>query len=498
MSVDEVLQEIRARLHFVPPFFSPALDNPPVLENLWQQTKSAYLDNPLPALFKEKLAALLGRRCEVPYCLMCHTCTLRPLGMGGNAVVELLSRQLSGAAQVFAALDRFESTTEQIDFPVASESTEQDLFVLVDAVYASGPTATRARAALRRRLRSSDYDHLLVFATYNKMCHEWMAAHPEISYELDQRYTQNYAALVAEAPQLEAVVGGLGGPSPNETDRAGLAAVPAAEIARSVEISERRLFDVLHGLKASVASAADQAMRSETLAGELRRGSDFVQQLLAIVSHDLRNPLNVIVMGAHRISTLCPEDARITKHTQRMTSAAMRADRLIHDLLDFSLARAGGGIPVRLDTADLHETVRRYVSELEVAHSDTRFELTHDGSTIGSFDDDRITQVLSNLIGNAIAHGQGGEAIEIATRTEGADLVLEVANVNREGPIPKEVEAVLFDPFKRGAQQGVSRTRSIGLGLFIVAEIAKAHGGTVGVVSTEERTTFTFRMPRSR
>src|SRR4051794_25607995 len=84
------LAEIEVRFGFVPPFFGPAVETPDVLANLWQQTSSAYVDNPLPELFKEKMSAYLSRYCAVSYCLVCHACTLRPLGMSGPDVLQLL------------------------------------------------------------------------------------------------------------------------------------------------------------------------------------------------------------------------------------------------------------------------------------------------------------------------------------------------------------------------------------------------------------------------
>ncbi|MBV8884559.1 MAG: hypothetical protein JO235_11265, partial [Chroococcidiopsidaceae cyanobacterium CP_BM_RX_35] len=87
---EQIKTEITAKFGFVPPFFGPAEQTPQVLENLWQQTLSAYINNPLPALFKEKLSAYLSRFCTVPYCMICHSCALRPLGLKAREVLELL------------------------------------------------------------------------------------------------------------------------------------------------------------------------------------------------------------------------------------------------------------------------------------------------------------------------------------------------------------------------------------------------------------------------
>lgn len=307
MSADTVVKEIESRLLFLPPFFSPAIENPAVLDNLWRQTKSAYLDNPLPALFKEKLAALLGRYCEIPYCLMCHTCTLRPLGLGGAAIVELLGRSHPSDAQVRRAAARFETESGEVELELASDSTEQALFTLSGAVYWGGPSASEARRVLRQRLSASTFQHLIVFISYNRMCHEWVIANPGISYELDQRYKDHYEALVTEAPELARVLAELGVPAASAAPPAEApSTAPRTEIVRSIEISEQRLFEVLRNLNATVSAATEQASRSESAVEELRRGAELAQQLVAIASHELRNPLGVVLMSADIIAKLHP------------------------------------------------------------------------------------------------------------------------------------------------------------------------------------------------
>lgn len=179
-----------------------------------------------------------------------------------------------------------------------------------------------------------------------------------------------------------------------------------------------------------------------------------------------------------------------------MKAAAGRADRIIRELLDFSLARSGAGIPIAPEAGDLHRTVRAYMREAEVAYPRRALKLSQDGSGEGTFDPDRITQVISNLVSNAVAYGHVEQPIEIASRSEGDELIVEVGNANDKGPIPPELAHVLFDPFRRGAQRAGARGRSVGLGLYIVAEIAKAHGGKVELTSSDARTTFTLRIPR--
>lgn len=500
MSRDPVLLEIQTRLHFVPPFFEPAAANPAVLANLWHQTKSAYLDNPLPDLFKEKLAALLGRYCEVPYCLVCHTCTLRPLGMGGPAIVDLLRARPPFEEQILAAVQNLDERAETVAFPLSDPAVEQDLFALGSAIYSGGPLAARARACLRRSLSADDYQSFVVFVSYNRMCHEWIAAHPEISYELDQRYLQNYSGIEAEAPAIAEFIGRLE-PSRRPADESAepFPTSQAEDAVRSVEISERRFVEVLRNLNASLSAATQQVSEGESVARKLQSTSDFAQELLAIVGHDLRNPLNTVLMGAEIAARTYPEDARITRPLKRVVAAARRAERMIHDLLDFSQARAGGGIPIHLRSVDLHELVCRTVDEIALSHPEAQVRLVQEGDGTGEFDSDRMTQAISNLLGNAVSHGAEGVPIDLVTRAEAEKLTIEIGNTNKHGPIPEELLPVLFDPFRRGVARAISRSRSIGLGLYIVDQIVKGHRGRVSVASSadSDSTSFLVELPRT-
>lgn len=114
-SSEQIKAEIELKFGFVPPFFAPASKTPQVLENLWQQTLIAYVNNPLPALFKEKLFAYLSRFCAVPYCIICHSCTLRPLGMSATEVLELLEAVAPNSTEIEKYFSRL---GEKSDFPI--------------------------------------------------------------------------------------------------------------------------------------------------------------------------------------------------------------------------------------------------------------------------------------------------------------------------------------------------------------------------------------------
>jgi PAS domain S-box-containing protein len=229
---------------------------------------------------------------------------------------------------------------------------------------------------------------------------------------------------------------------------------------------------------------------------ELEKRTEFEKHLLGIVSHDLRNPLGAILLGATGLLEL-DESEWVTKIAQRIHSSAERSTRMISDLLDFTQARLGGGIRLERRPTDLYALARTTIDEVEAAYPDrTVALLSRAGDTHGTWDADRIVQVVTNLVTNALKYSQAGTPVVVrATGQEGA---AELAIHNQGPPIPPERLGRIFEPLQRASDQIDLKTRSVGLGLYIVDAIVQAHGGTVGVVSTAEAgTTFTVRLPRA-
>ncbi|MDP9043768.1 MAG: PAS domain-containing sensor histidine kinase [Pseudomonadota bacterium] len=219
----------------------------------------------------------------------------------------------------------------------------------------------------------------------------------------------------------------------------------------------------------------------------------FAEQMVGIVSHDLRNPLSAIMMGATLLTRerdLTPRKARVLEGVVRSTQ---RARRLIDDLLDFTLERVGPGLSVSLASVDLHELVSRALEELVLAFPGRALRHVANGEGAVHADPDRIAQLLGNLVANALTYGApGGEVIVTSTV---ADAVASVCVHNDGQPLSAESLGAIFEPMVRGAVDG-SPARSVGLGLFIVRAIALAHRGTVSVRSSaDDGTAFTFAFP---
>lgn len=294
----------------------------------------------------------------------------------------------------------------------------------------------------------------------------------------------------AEAEVRRALAGENGGEYDVEYRTVGL----ADGVERWVRAQGRVLFEGGRAVR-FVGTAQDVSARKR-LEEETRRRVDFEEYLIGIVSHDLRSPLNAISLSATALLRREGLDEAQEKTLQRLLGSAERANRMIRDLLDFTRARLGGGIPVEPRPLDLHVLTRQVMDEVKLAHPERRIDVVQRGPGEGAWDGDRLAQVLTNLVNNALAYSPPGTPVRVETEgVEGAAWL----RVHNEGePIPAELLPRLFEPLRRGAQGGDAASRSIGLGLFIVNSIVRAHGGTLEAQSAPDAgVTFSVRLPRS-
>ena len=233
---------------------------------------------------------------------------------------------------------------------------------------------------------------------------------------------------------------------------------------------------------------------AEALAKTLGQRFDFEQQLIGIVSHDLRNPLNVICLGAASLMGRDELDERTARVVTRIQMAAERATRMIRDLLDFTQARLGTGIHLELRRAGFHSLTREVLDEVESSYPGRVLRVQSSGDGDGEWDPDRIAQVVQNLVTNALTYSPVGSAVHVETRGEDGAVTLTVHN--QGAPIPPDALGRLFKPMSRATSDSDSASRSIGLGLYIVKHIVDAHQGTIEVESSASAgTTFTVRLP---
>ncbi len=237
--------------------------------------------------------------------------------------------------------------------------------------------------------------------------------------------------------------------------------------------------------------------RAEALEQQARRRADFEQQLIGIVSHDLRNPVSAILMSAQMLLKQEGLSERAFKGASRILSSAERATRLIGDLLDFTQARLGDGIRINRKCTCIGELTCQVLEEIRAAWPERDIQVSHSGDGEGKWDPDRLAQVMTNLVTNALRYSPPGTPVRVSTRAEVESVAIEVHNLGK--PIPQDLLPHIFEAMKRGPQDGERSGRSVGLGLYIVQQIVRAHGGSVSVRSTEaEGTTFTVLLPRCR
>jgi signal transduction histidine kinase len=213
-------------------------------------------------------------------------------------------------------------------------------------------------------------------------------------------------------------------------------------------------------------------------------------RFIGILGHDLRNPLASIVAGIELLRGL-PEPLAGT--VVRVARSAHRIESIIRDLLDFARGRLGGGIPVAPRPCDMRLICNEVVEEMTQAYPTRSIRFEGTGDLRVEWDADRIEQVISNLLGNAIKHG--ADPVTLTSRAEADHVVTAIHN--QGPPIPDAVIPTLFEPFTQAEQQLDGGRDGLGLGLYIASEIVRAHAGTLIVSSSPQAgTIFTFMLPR--
>jgi len=232
---------------------------------------------------------------------------------------------------------------------------------------------------------------------------------------------------------------------------------------------------------------------SRKLEEELRRAVAFRERLMGIVSHDLRSPLAIISMTAQSMLKSEEPSQSARSPALRVKRAADRMARMVSDLLDFTRIAAGGGLPVDRRRSDLRGPVQEAVEGISVSRPGKLRLVLPEQAIEGTWDADRIQQVVTNLVANALQYGAADTPVDVQLRDETEQAVL---SVNNQGPvIRREDLPTLFDTFQK--ENTDAHSEGLGLGLHIVYEVVKAHRGRIDVTSNAEQgTTFTARLPK--
>lgn len=235
--------------------------------------------------------------------------------------------------------------------------------------------------------------------------------------------------------------------------------------------------------------------RKQALAHELRARTEALrinEMFMAVLSHDLRTPLQSIVAAATVLKRQPPPD-KAALMADRVLGASQRMGHMIEDLLDVTRIRQAGGLALQLGPAHMQTLVQRTLDEVATSHPERPIDSTLAGDLAGTWDAERLCQVITNLVGNALHHGSADHPVRIAvdgTRPEEVSIT-----VSNGGTIPAGLLPHLFDPF-RGGEREPGRHQGLGLGLFIAHQIVRAHHGTIEARSHNDVTSFRVTLPR--
>jgi signal transduction histidine kinase len=250
------------------------------------------------------------------------------------------------------------------------------------------------------------------------------------------------------------------------------------------------MFKLFAELIAIHLDATDRVAASEARLLSERETSELREQFIAVLGHDLRNPLASIAAGTRMLAK-----ARSTEATGEilglMQKSVARMSALIDNLMDFARGRLGSGIALKRSPQSLEPVLNQVIAELHASSPERPIEAAFDLTRPIDCDGERVAQLFSNLLGNAFAHGTAAQPIRVHAATQDGEFELSVANSGEA--IPADAMDRLFQPFYRVS--GQDSQQGLGLGLYIASEIARAHGGTVDVTSSPQETRFTFRMP---
>ena len=266
---------------------------------------------------------------------------------------------------------------------------------------------------------------------------------------------------------------------------------------KPIKLSDPVTVSTLHLFAELISKQLDAENRQQAARSDLsseRETAELREQFIAVLGHDLRTPLGSIALGADLLA-LKVADPALLPVVERIRRSARRMASLVDDVMDFTRGRMGSGIRLKLRRHDsVHLTLEQVIDEMRGLHPARVIAASIPELLCLDCDPERLAQLLSNLLANALVHGNAGSPVQVDARHEDGKFVLSVSNEGQE--LPPEVIAQLFKPYWRATSRPGSE--GLGLGLYIVDQIARAHGGKIDVTSSAGRTAFTFTLDNVR
>ena len=339
--------------------------------------------------------------------------------------------------------------------------------------------------------------------SYQRLIRAYLAEPHEPAYHLKIAATLTEGLSLAEAVKFDVALLDLGLPDAEGIDvverlRAAAPKLPIVVLSGRADV-DTALESMRRGVQEYLVKGQAEDLllpRAIRYAIERKRSQDLEQLLVGIVSHDLRNPLNTILLAQRLLSHSPNIDLQERRNLDRIVNAATRATRLVGDLLDVTRLRMSGTLPMVCQRTDLNEVARRVVDEFSGAHPQRNIVLQPSSNDANAWaDPTRIEQAIGNLIANALQHGERDSAISVKLSLDHECVTIAVHNHGQ--PLPGELIPRLFEPLVRAARSSSAHS-GIGLGLFICNHIVEAHAGRIEVNSSAETgTEFVLHIPRT-
>ena len=474
--------EVAARFGIMPNFFRSARAAPDLLEQLWGFAKAGYLDNPMPALFKERLFVWLSRFCPMRYCIVRHVGFLLG-GIHGQAagdadarpqalseVMTLLRRPSPwnrDMARVYASLEAEPGALES--WPSPGSDMEDAIFACAAVMFVEPARSDLARRGLVRTLGLREYELFSGCLAFIRTAHYWTMLHPEIESEEDMlelmRGHEELARLLLADPE-----------------------------AHRSEMGERTFQELTHLRELNERQELQKAKQSLE---EKDRQKD---QFIAVLAHELRNPLSAIRTSAYALRRLNLQDDRAAPLVERVDRQSTAIARMLEDLLDASRI-AFGKVSVQLEPLDLRSLLTEALDDHEQHARQAGLQLDahiDSGICIVNADRVRLRQIIDNLLSNAIKFTPAGGSVELTLEVESGSAMVSLRDtgIGFESALADK----LFEPF---VQQEQGRDRSaggLGLGLAIAALLARLQNValTASSAGVGQGAVFTLSMPVAR
>jgi signal transduction histidine kinase len=455
--------DLARRVGILPNFFSSARAAPELLEQLWGFAKAGYFDNPMPAVFKERLFVWLSRFCPMRDCIVRHVGFL--LGERHGRAAEDVSAPSQSLDEIIALLRRpspwqrdmapvyatLQGSPPLIDvWPAPGSSMEDAIFACAAIMFVEPARSESARHALVRTLGLRQYELFSGCLAFVRTAHYWTMLHPEIESEDDMvallRGHEELARLLLEDPEANRV--------------------------------EQQL------------QQAKQALE------EKDRQKD---QFIAVLAHELRNPLAAISTAASNLRLLNLQDERAAPIVERVARQSTTIARMLEDLMDASRL-AFGKVSVQLETFELRDLLTDALDEQKLLARTGGLRLTSEfaeGACIVNADPMRLRQIIDNLLSNAIKFTPSGGSVKLtlSVQNDSAVVVLQDSGIGFDSAFAER----LFEPFIQEVQGRERATGGLGLGLAIASRLAGLQGGSLTAKSAGVGlgAAFTLTLPRA-